>query len=307
METIAEKKVVNLYSITNISLVAGISDYTEGIYNGDDSTPYEDAQKNQHNYLLDELGVRKAFKLLDVGCGLGTLLKTARERGTIGIGITVSKDQVLRCQAEQLDVFLYNYRSLPDYWDGWFDGIVANGSIEHFCQPEQALAGLQGHVYQEMFYIFRRLLNPSSESRKLATTTIHFRGSPVPPEMFLRNPFLQIFNNQGFHFSALHRGYGGYYPETGQLERSAEGLFKLVKEIDGTEDYRITSDYWCRQLKSAFFRKREFRIKLLLCFLRNPRHTFWAVLSMLGPEAWPWQFRGENPPVKLLRQTWQMI
>ncbi|MEK7664576.1 MAG: class I SAM-dependent methyltransferase [Patescibacteria group bacterium] len=307
MNAIAPKNVVNLYSFTNISILAGFSDYTEGIYNGNPSTPYEVAQKNQHNYLLNEIGDGQGFKLLDVGCGLGTFLETAKERGVIGTGITISDDQVSMCQKKGLDVWLFNYRHLLPGWHGRFDGIIANGSIEHFCQSEQALAGLQDEVYKEMFQIFHWLLNPNSKRKRVATTTIHFADKQLNPRMFLRNPFLQLLRKEGFHFSILHRGYGGYYPEQGQLERCAKGLFKLVKEIDGTEDYRLTSEYWCKALKNALWYNKEFRRRLFYSFLKKPAHTFWVVLSMIGPEAWPWQFRGKNPPTRLYRQTWQMI
>lgn len=307
MERIAPKNVVDLYSSISISLLAGISDYTDGIYNGDSLTPYEVAQKNQHNYLLDELGAKRGFKLLDIGCGLGTLLETSKERGVIGTGITISEDQVQRCRAKGLDVRLFNYLSLPCSWDGKFDVIVLNGSLEHFCQPKQALAGIQDGIYREMFRICHRLLNPNSQSKKVVTTAIHFAGWQVRPKRFLRNPFLQLLHNEGFYFSILHRGYGGYYPEKGQLQRAASSLFNLEKEVDGTEDYRLTSEHWCKALKSAFWHKKEFGKQLLSLFLKKPIHTFWCCLSMVGPEAWPWQFRGENPPTRLYRQTWQMI
>ena len=124
-ETIAPENVVNLYDLAGITLLAGIQDYTEGIYNGDPSIPYDTAQKNQHNYLLDELGAGEGFRLLEVGCGLGTLLETAKERGVIGTGITISEDQVFKCRAKGLNVHLLNYKDLPDEFDKSFDGIIA--------------------------------------------------------------------------------------------------------------------------------------------------------------------------------------
>jgi len=307
MEKIAPKKVVDLYSNLSISTLAGIFDYTEGIYNGDSLTSYQVAQKNQHNYLLNELGAKKRFRLLDVGCGLGTLLETAKERDVIGTGITISEDQVQKCQAKGLDVQLFNYKSLPYSWNGKFDGIIANGSLEHFCQPEQALAGIQDNIYKEMFQIFHRLLSPNSQSKKVATTAIHFAGQQLHPKRLLRNPFLQLLHNKGFHFSIIHKGYGGYYPNKGQLERSASNLFTLTKEVDGTEDYRLTSEYWCKAIKSALWHKKELRRQLFCLFFKKPIPTFWITLSMTGTEAWPWQFRGKNPPTRLYRQTWQMI
>lgn len=302
---IAPKNVVNLYAVTSVTLLAKIEDYTEGIYNGNPSIPHDVAQKNQHDYLLDEIEARKGFRLLDVGCGLGTLLETARERGVEGVGITISEDQVAKCKAKGLDVRLFNYNYLPDEFDKSFDGIIANGSIEHFCQPEDVIENKQNDIYREMFRIFARLLNPNSLSQKVATTTIHFRNNYIIPKKLLKNPFLQFFNSEAFHFSILHRGYGGYYPIKGQLEKCASGEFTLIKEVEGTKDYHFTADHWCREYKKAAITNLGFMRETLKHLLKRPIHTFWAAASYAGPESWPWQFRGENPPAKLYRHTWQ--
>ena len=301
---IAPKNVVNLYDITGITTIAGISDYTEGIYNGDPLTDYNIAQKNQHNYLLDEIDAKEGFKLLDVGCGLGTLLETARERGVIGTGITVSEDQFKRCKDKGLEVHLLNYKSLPNYFNGMFDGIIANGSLEHFCQPEEALHGYQDYVYKYMFKIFRNLLDSNSLSQKLATTAIHFSDKHIDPKKLLRNPLLQ-FDKNFFYLSILHRSMGGYYPVKGQLEKCARTYFKLINEVDGTNDYHLTSEYWTSQFKKALSTNKDFRTELWHHFKKRPDHTFWTSLCFLGVEAWPWQFRGENPPTRLYRHTWK--
>jgi len=39
--------------------------------------------------------------------------------------------------------------------------------------------------------------------------------------------------------------------------------------------------------------------------MRHPVQTFDMLTCMLGTESWNWQFRGENPPTRLLRQTWE--
>ncbi len=301
---IAPKKVVNLYEVTNVTPLAGIEDYTEGIYNGNSAISYEDAQKAQHNYLLNEISAGKDFRLLEIGCGLGTLLETARERGVNGTGITISKTQVARCKEKGLDVYLLNYKNLLEEWNMNFDGIIANGSLEHFCQPEDAIAGRQDQIYKRMFEIFARLLNPNSP-QKVATTSIHFKGDPIEPKKLPKNPFIQLFDREGFHAAVLYRGYGGYYPAYGQLEKCAKGTFEIINEVDGTEDYRITSKHWTREYNKALFTNTKMMRELLKHFLKRPVHTFWVASSYIGFQSWAWQFRGENSRTRLLRQTWR--
>src|SRR5207244_201067 len=130
-----------------------------------------------------------------------------------------------------------------------------------------------------------------SPHKKVATTAIHFADNQTYYKKFLKNPFLQLSDAKGFHFSILHRGYGGYYPAKGQLLQCAGGLFSLQKEVDGTEDYRLTSETWRKKITSALWNNKEFRKDLLYLFRKKPVHTFWAALSMVGAESWPWQFR----------------
>ncbi len=295
------------YSITGISVIAGVEDYTEGIYGGDRSTDYQAAQRRQHQYLLDELAPWSGFRLLEVGCGLGTLLAAARERGIEGTGITISEEQQAVCAAKGLRVLCADYRQLPADWRGCFDGIVVNGALEHFCQPEDALAGRQDRIYTEMFGIFAGLLDPASRSRRVVTTALHFRHRPVDPRKCMRSPLRSLFDPYGLHFSILHHGYGGYYPMPGQLARCAAGRFALVREVDGTQDYGFTTEDWSRKFRRALVRDPRFGRALLGYLVRRPVHTLWFTLSFLGPASQLWQFRGNPPPVQHFRHTWQRV
>ncbi|MBI5622204.1 MAG: class I SAM-dependent methyltransferase [Elusimicrobia bacterium] len=295
------------YRLTGISVLAGVEDYTEGIYHGDPEAGYHESQQRQHAYLLDELGVGPGFRLLEIGCGLGTLLLAAGERGAEAMGVTISAEQHAACLGRSLRVRLADYRALPGEWAGAFDGIVVNGALEHFCQPGDALEGRQDRIYEEMFGILAGLLDPSSCSRRVVTTAIHFRGTPVPPAKFLRSPFLQVFDRRGFHFAVLHRGYGGYYPAAGQLERCAARSFRLAREVDGTQDYGFTAEDWLRSFWRAVLRGSGFGSALARNFVRHPLHTFWFTASFLGPASQLWQFRGTPPPVQHFRHTWEAL
>jgi cyclopropane-fatty-acyl-phospholipid synthase len=140
------------------------------MYQGGPQTPCAQAQHYQADWLLDQIQCQRGTRLLDVGCGNGTLLETASQRGAAAIGITISQRQVQRCLRKGLDVRLCDYRQLDRSHNAAYDALVANGSIEHFVKAEQAAAGQSDTIYQQMFATFHRLLAPRSPTGRLATT-----------------------------------------------------------------------------------------------------------------------------------------
>lgn len=280
-------------------------DYTEGIYHNQPDTPLEVAQRNQLNYLLDEVQCGPGSKVLDVGCGNGTLLDEIRARGGTGIGITISPEQVKRCRKRGLDVRLLNYQAMADEWNGYFDAIVANGSIEHFVQPLEAARNQQDSIYRRMFQLCHHVIDPKSPSRRVVTTVIHFTRR-IDPQVFLSSPFIfRPFSDQ-FHFAFLAKSFGGFYPSFGQLEECAQDYFEVVNQIDGTQDYFLTSEEWLRRGRRAFSGVPGLKIlaKSLPHILRHPRHFATMMTSLLITQSWNWQFRTDQPPTRLLRQTW---
>lgn len=304
-----EQTVVNCYALFDRFFpTVGLLDYSEGLYFGDPSTPLETAQLNQIRYVLDEAGCSAGTRILEIGCGNGTLLDEVRRRGACGVGITISPEQVALCRRRGLDVELINYQSLGDEWTQRFDAVVANGPIEHFVQPRDAAAGRGDAIYRQMFRMFHKTIDPGSSVRRFVNTTIHF-VRPPQPEAVMASPWQHPRGSDNWHWSWLERSFGGFYPTEGQFERCAAGCFALVNEIDGTEDYRLTSEEWLRRIKRALSSSRGWKIlaKSLPFALRHARQTFDMLACMLATQSWNWQFRGPSPPVRLLRQTWEYL
>lgn len=299
--------VVTCYSaIDRFFPACGFFDLTEGIYHGNPKTPYEQAEANQLDYLLDQIRCGPGRRVLDLGCGYGTLLERIRQRDAMGVGITISPEQVKFCRHKKLDVHLLDHRAIPSEWDRTFDGVIANGSMEHFVQPADAAAGRTDDIYRHLFAKVHRLIDPNSTERWFATTTIHVVRKPADPLDLLRNPFAFPWGSDNFHWAVLERGWGGYYPELGQLRRCAEGYFDLIEEVDGTEDYRLTSEEWLRRVRQALRSPRVMKIafRSLPVLVRSPGQFLTLLLSLLLSESWNWQFRPPNAPTRLLRQTW---
>lgn len=301
------RPVVACYSVTDAFLPAcGFTDLTDGMYEGDPGRPYEEAQARQAESLLDRAHIGPGSRLLDVGCGYGRILKAAAARGARAVGITVSPEQVRRNTRDGLDVRLIDYTHLGAEWDGRFDAVIANGSIEHFAQPADAAAGRDDEIYRRMFEIVHRVLDPTSTPGHFVTTVIHFRRRPDPAD-WLRPPTAFRYGSPEFHWSRLAHAFGGWYPVRGQLEACARGSFELIDEEDGTEDYRLTSEACVTGLRERLYSPRGLGVWLgaLPTAVRRPLHALRLIRCVLGSESWNWQFRGDPPPAVLLRQTWR--
>jgi cyclopropane fatty-acyl-phospholipid synthase-like methyltransferase len=236
------RTVVNCYSFFDkVFPACGLLDYTEGLYHGDEALPYEVAQANQIDYVLDEAGCARDSRIIEIGCGNGNLLAAAQARGAQAVGVTISPEQVALCRRRGLDARLIDYRDLGDDWYGRFDAVVANGPVEHFVQPGEAAAGQADPIYRRMFGLFHRLIDPASPIRRAINTTIHFARRPDPRNL-LKLPWRFPWFSDEFHWAMLHRSFGGWYPVAGQFERCAAGYFDLVHTTVGTDDYRRTSE-----------------------------------------------------------------
>lgn len=300
-------KVVNCYATAHSFFPSiGLLDLTEGIYHGDPSLAHAQAQANQHDYLLDSVRCESGSRVLDIGCGYATLVDRAALRGARAVGITISPEQVAHTTTRGLDVRLVDYRATPSEWNGTFDGIIANGSAEHFVGSSDAIAGRTDVVYRELFATVHRLIDPDSNARRFATTIIHFVREPKDPRDVARNPLAFRWGSDEFHWAVLDKGWGGWYPTLGQLERCAEGYFDLVDEVDGTEDYWITTQWWSDQIMRSLRTPAGIAnvMHSLPALLRSPKEYLTIVLAALSCGSWGWQFEPPNPPTRLLRQVW---
>ena len=96
----------------------------------------EAAQKNKIDLVLDKLALQPGERLLDIGCGWGSMVIEAAKRGIKARGVTLSEEQVEWAQRwikdegleDLAEVRLMDYRDVPE---GDFDGICSIGMMEH--------------------------------------------------------------------------------------------------------------------------------------------------------------------------------
>ncbi len=92
----------------------------------------DEAQEAKLDLVCKKINLKSGMKILDVGCGWGSLLKFAAENyGAKGVGITVSQKQAELarelCNGLPIEIKICDYRKIT----GFFDRIVSLGMFEH--------------------------------------------------------------------------------------------------------------------------------------------------------------------------------
>ena len=105
--------------------------YTCGYWSGGAKT-LDEAQEQKLDMICRKLGLQPGMRLLDIGCGWGSLMQFAAERyGVSCVGVTISKEQAElgaeRCKGLPVEFRLEDYRML----DERFDRIASVGMFEH--------------------------------------------------------------------------------------------------------------------------------------------------------------------------------
>ncbi|MDQ4070131.1 MAG: cyclopropane-fatty-acyl-phospholipid synthase family protein [Actinomycetota bacterium] len=141
----------------------------------DDTTDLENAQRAKFELICRKLGLheRRGARLLDVGCGWGSMaMHAAARHGATAVGITISPEQADLARrrladaglAEQVEIRLQDYRELPMEE---FDAISSIGMFEHVGRARQS----------EYFSKLRTLLRPGG---RLLNHAISRAGSSRP-------------------------------------------------------------------------------------------------------------------------------
>ncbi|MFD7289921.1 class I SAM-dependent methyltransferase [Streptomyces sp. NPDC059863] len=104
--------------------------------NGDGFT-LEDAQRDKLDLICRKLGLKEGDRLLDVGCGWGSMaIHAAREYGVRVTGVTLSREQAAYARkrvaeeglTDRIELRVQDYR---DVRDGPYDAISSIGMAEH--------------------------------------------------------------------------------------------------------------------------------------------------------------------------------
>lgn len=224
------------------------ADLTCAMYNGDFSKTLTQAQKDKHRYILDGICFKPGFRVLDIGCGFGPVLKAVKERGGHGIGLTLSRKQAEVCKRAGLEVYVQDWKEITADTFGMFDGIVSVGAFEHFCSPEEYLAGKQDAIYDRFFRLCHDLL---PENGRLYLQTMMF-GKNAPQYQDIS---LEAEKDSNEYISAITREFfpGSWLPFGEEhILRVADPYFEQISHNNGRLDYLQTIGEWSKVWNFTF-------------------------------------------------------
>ncbi len=177
----------------------------------------EQAQMDKMMLICKKLVLRPGMKLLDIGCGWGSLAKFAAEKFKVKVtGITVSKEQADYAKkinkSLDVDIRLQDYRDIEEK----FDRVLSVGMIEHVG-------------YKNYVHFFRKVASCLKNDGIFLLQTIGSNKS-----LKQTNPWTDkyIFPN-------------GMLPSAKQITKAYEGLFRL-------EDWHSFGTYYDKTLMAWY-------------------------------------------------------
>ncbi len=234
------------------------------------------AQEAKLDMICRKLGLRAGMRLLDIGCGWGSLMRFAvAHYGVQAVGLTVSKEQAAWGQARTAGLpvqwVLSDYRAYNPDGQERFDRVASVGMFEHV-----------GHRnYRDFFALARRCLH--DEGLFLLHTIGKNRAGGVIDPWIERH----IFPN-------------GSLPSVSELSAEAERCFVIEDWHNFGADYDKTLMAWHARFEAAWPSLREryterfyrmWRYYLLSCAgtFRARDNQLWQVV--LSPRGVPGGYR----------------
>ncbi len=194
----------------------------------------ETAQIRKMDYHIAQARAREARKVLDVGCGWGSVLKRLTEvyGCKSAVGLTLS-------EAQARWIGSMNLPSVEARLEGWsdhnptefYDAIISIGAFEHFARPQNSVEPkIVG--YRSFFSRCHRWLKPGG---RLSLQTIAFGN--MRPEDY--NKFIA---EKVFPESEL--------PRFSEIAEAAERIFEIVTIRNDRLDYALTCRAWLKRLEA---------------------------------------------------------
>jgi cyclopropane-fatty-acyl-phospholipid synthase len=254
-------------------------DFSGAFYNSDFSITLEEAQKNKHNFIAENLNIKKGTKVLDMGCGWGGFLKFLKSKEADGIGLTLSEGQVKAGVKNGLNIHLMDCRTITPEKFGTFDAIASMGAFEHFCSVEEWKQGNQDMVYREFFKNAAALLPAGG---RFYLQTMVFGQNMLDYDQFNID---EDKNSDAYILALMEKQFPQSWLPYGedQVTRNASPYFKLISKSSGRLDYIETIKQWRNKFREFNLKKYLIYLSLLPKYMRDPEFRHWVAIFNLNP------------------------
>jgi cyclopropane-fatty-acyl-phospholipid synthase len=215
------KKVINEHYDLPAEFYAGFLDpffqYTCGFFDNTDDLNI--AQEKKMHLICQKLGLEKGSRVLDIGGGWGGLARFMKEMyGAKPTVITLSKEQAkhIKDTTQGIEVWLNDYRDIPDLLKESFDAVSAIGIFEHIGHKNYSdfMRIVNQSLKEDGRFLLQTLFTPYSTPSTNRWLNKHiFPNGELPPVEFIENSAANYFNahnnsnNSQPHFQELTKHY----------------------------------------------------------------------------------------------------
>lgn len=210
--------------------------YTSAVFDREDMT-LEEAQENKARWLYDFAEIGPHSRVLDIGCGWGSMVDHVVRRGCReAVGITLSTAQLEWCRARKLPNATFELCDYAEYQPAEpFDALVSVEMIDHLCSPAQAQQGLAVDLYRAYFNKCAEWVRP---------------GAYFGFQAILRNRIPRRRSDLlDLQFTADVIFPGGLNPRLEELVTAVNPRWEIVELHTRRTHYGRTTAEWLRRLR----------------------------------------------------------
>jgi cyclopropane-fatty-acyl-phospholipid synthase len=198
----------------------------------DGANSLAEAQINKLDYHVEQAQAAGAARVLDIGCGWGSLLERLTVVHGVGraVGITLSEAQAKYVEALAVDKTEVRLESWTDHQAAEpYDAIISVGAAEHFVRPETP-SDERTQIYCHFFERCRELLRPGGF---LSLQSMAYGGLG----RFRAGALATIFPESDL-------------PRLAELVEGMERKFEIVRMRNDPKHYSRTVRVWMDSLRS---------------------------------------------------------
>lgn len=228
------------------------------------TTTLDEAQQLKIDLTLKKLNItREGMRLLEIGCGFGTLLATAkRDYKVQGTGLSLSVEQLKVCRDKYPDItFLEkDYRTycieIPEFS---YDRVVSVGMFEHVGRKNYGVffnLVRRSIVHNGVFVLHTIGSNQTNSAGNPWIDKYIFPGGELPS-------LAEICTAAEMYFRIEHvANFGRYYADTLECWKRNSVLFFEKVDRNGTEDQKATYNQEFRRMWNFYLVSCKIAFKL---------------------------------------------